>query len=121
MKQKHLLTLYFLTLCFSFVGCSSREVSKTPDKSLRMNGITETSITKKSYFMQNLLDDWLENDWEPTVKKDEEIQKKYEDNKTKSFTLQEYVDKIGAYQKAKPNDYNTSHQHQMDALPVIGK
>ena len=92
--------------------------------------------------MQKSLDSWLKNDWEPTVSKDKEIQKKYMqekketktktsaketqkahfvDKKNKNFTLQEYVDKASAYMKAKPNDYNSSHVKKVESLPVIGK
>lgn len=92
--------------------------------------------------MQNSLDNWLKDEWTPTVEQDSNIQKKYmkeevvvegETNTTKSqevkytedkeraFTLQEYVDKAVAYQKAKPNDENSSHVKQMESLPAIGK
>ena len=85
--------------------------------------------------MQKSLDSWLHNDWEPTVSKDKEIQKKYmkkekvvesKSSKTsvkedRNFTLQEYVDKASAYMKAKPNDYNSSNVHKLESMPVIGK
>jgi len=95
--------------------------------------------------MQHSLDSWLHEDWEPTISKDKEIQKKYMkeekevksnssktsveetkeshfvDKEDKNFTLQEYVDKAGAYMKAKPNDYNSSNVHKLESMPVIGK
>jgi len=80
--------------------------------------------------MQKSLDSWLKTAWTPTVEKDAKVQqkymkpvdsKKYEEDKQRGFTLQEYVDKAGAYMKARPNDYNTSHAHKMESMPVIGK
>ncbi len=89
--------------------------------------------------MQKSLDSWLHDDWEPTVSKDKEIQKKYMkeekvqtsaketqqshfvDKEDKNFTIQEYVDKASAYMKAKPNDYNSSNVKKLESLPVIGK
>ena len=95
--------------------------------------------------MQKSLNSWLENEWEPTISKDKEIQKKYMqeekvqnkgeaqtsaketqeshfvDKEDRNFTLQEYVDKASAYMKEKPNDYNSSNVHKMESMPVIGK
>ena len=95
--------------------------------------------------MQKSLDSWLHDDWEPTVSKDKEIQKKYMkeekvqqneqtqtsaketqeshfvDKEDRNFTLQEYVDKASAYMRAKPNDYNSSNVKKLESMPVIGK
>ena len=89
--------------------------------------------------MQKSLDTWFKKDWEPTLSKDKDIQKKYMEKtktsykktdgkkeeyiekKDKSFTLQEYVDKAAVYNKAHPNDYNNSNVKKMESLPVIGK
>ena len=87
--------------------------------------------------MQRSLNDFVKNDWTPTLSKDENIQKKYmkvdesnstkEDKKTyvedkdRSFTLQEYADKISAYMKAKPANHEESNVNKLNALPVIGK
>ena len=77
--------------------------------------------------MQKSLDKWLKDEWEPTVNKDKEIQKKYpktekESVKTseRSFTLQEFVDKAVVYRKKTP-DSNNSHVKKVESLPVIGK
>ena len=84
--------------------------------------------------MQKALDGFLEDDWEPAVKSDKTIQKKYmkEDTidkngtmgykyKENSFTLQEYVDKTAAYMQAKPADHEHSNVHRLEQTPVIGK
>ena len=70
--------------------------------------------------MQKSLDNWLQTDWTPTVEKNETI-KKMDENKSRNFTIQEYVDKAGAYIKNKPASDKPSMKEQMDKLPVIGK
>ena len=68
----------------------------------------------KEGFLQRHLDDWLENDWEPSVKERDE-------NRSRGFKLQDYVDKAALYMKAHPSDENHSNVKKMEALPVIGK
>ncbi|QOP40595.1 hypothetical protein [Sulfurimonas marina] len=140
MKQKTHITLFTFITFLSLTGCSSNS-AVSPTQNDELNSVSPTTSNKKAGFMQNSLDNWLKDDWSPAVEKDPEIQKKYmtkevvtvkesnttkeevkyTESKTKGFTLQEYVDKIGAYQKAKPSDENSSHQKQMETLPVIGK
>ncbi len=45
----------------------------------------------------------------------------YVEDKDRNFTLQEYVDKAGAYMKAHENDKTESNVQKMNSLPVIGK
>ena len=140
MKHKYLLkTSFFITL-LSLFGCSSSSVSPSQNESL--NHITPSGKQQKASYMQHSLDNWLKDEWEPTVQKDETIRQKYmkkkvietndanlskkqevvyEEDKEKGFTLQEYVDKAAAYQKAHPSDYEHSHAKEMESLPVIGK
>jgi len=132
-----------LLLAFVLSNCSSSSAKVTPSQNTALNSISNSNAgTKKEGAMQKSLDSWLKNDWEPTVSKDKEIQKKYMqekkeaksktsakenqkshfvDKKDKNFTLQEYVDKASAYMRAKPNDYNSSHVKKVESLPVIGK
>ncbi len=132
-----------LLLAFVLSNCSSSSAKVTPSQNTALNSISNSNAgTKKEGAMQKSLDSWLKNDWEPTVSKDKEIQKKYMqekkeaksktsakenqkshfvDKKNKNFTLQEYVDKASAYMRAKPNDYNSSHVKKVESLPVIGK
>ena len=132
-----------LLLAFVLSNCGSSSAKVTPSQNTALNSISNSNAgTKKEGAMQKSLDSWLKNDWEPTVSKDKEIQKKYMqekkeaksktsakenqkshfvDKKDKNFTLQEYVDKASAYMRAKPNDYNSSHVKKVESLPVIGK
>jgi len=132
-----------LLLAFVLNSCSSSSTEVTPSQNSALNSISNSNAgTKKEGAMQKSLNSWLKNDWEPTVAKDKEIQKKYMekkkevtnktsvtktqeshyvDKKDKNFTLQEYVDKATAYMKEKPNDYNSSNVNKLEAMPVIGK
>jgi len=129
-------------------GCGS---SKTvaPSQNSALNSISKS--TEKTGLIQSNLNTWFKTEWEPTIHKDKEIQKKYmkkvENNTTNNivsqkatndkkevsskvsyvekkdrpFTLQEYVDKAKAYMSAKPNDYEHSNVKKIESLPVIGK
>ena len=92
-------------------------VSPTQNKAL--NNVSPTNQEKKDGAMQKSLDTWLEKEWTPTVHKDEEM-KKIDENKSRDFTLQEYVDKAGAYIKNKPKSDEPSMKEKMDAMPAIG-
>ena len=69
-----------------------------------------------------------ENDTEiKKVKVKEKVSKKtvstskYEEDTSRNFTLQEYVDKASVYNKAHPSDYKNSNVKRLDSMPVIGK
>jgi len=150
MKQLLMITNSLAALVL-LSGCGS---SKTvaPSQNSALNSISKsTAATEKKGAMQRGLDTWLKTEWEPTIHKDKEIQKKYmkkvENNTTNNivsqkatndkkeisskvsyvekkdrpFTLQEYVDKAKAYMSAKPNDYEHSNVKKVESLPVIGK
>jgi hypothetical protein len=146
MKQLIIIT-NTLTALFLLSGCGSSKVV-APSQNSALNNISKSSAAKeKKGAMQNTLDNWLHDTWEPTVSKDPEIQKKYMkkvektstkekshnsdsqnisktnyvEKEDKPFTLQEYVDKAKAYMKAKPNDYEHSNVKKVESLPVIGK
>ena len=137
MKQLIIIT-NTLTALLLLSGCGS-STTVAPSQNSALNSISKSSAAKeKKGMMQSSLDNWLETDWEPTVSKDKEIQKKYMQKATndkkevgskvtyveredKPFTLQEYVDKAEAYIKAKPNDYEHSNVKKVESLPVIGK
>ena len=125
-----------------FTGCTSI-ATVSPSQETQFKEITSsqnhTKIEKsdKKGYMQRALDEWLEEEWTPTVENDTVIQKKYmkkekikRENKEvevlvqkrdRDFTLQEYVDKASAYLKAHPSDYENSHVKKLESLPVIGK
>jgi hypothetical protein len=140
MKQKNIITVTLLSLLVGVSGCTS-STNVSPQENKELNNVSSTTTNKKPGLMQTTLDGWLKDDWTPTVEKDPEIQKKYmqkqvvkkgenntteknvvyTENNDRDFTLQEYVDKAVAYQKAKPNDYENSNVKKLESMPVIGK
>jgi len=116
--------ILFLTLLLT--ACAP-DTEVTPSQNSALNSISNSNAHSKNGAMQQSLNSWLKNEWEPTVKEDKKIQKKYMKKektfveKEDSFTLQEYVDKAAVYMKAHPNDYNSSNVHKLESLPAIGK
>ncbi|WP_297433645.1 hypothetical protein [Sulfurimonas sp.] len=101
MKQP--IQLILTTIMLFMTACSAPKVTNSSQRS-----------DKKSGFLQEHLDNWLQKDWEPAVKeKDKETSER--------FRLQDYVDKASLYMKAHPSDYNNSNVKKLEALPVIGK
>ena len=101
MKQP--IQLILTTIMLLMTACSTPKVTNSSQRS-----------DKKSGFLQEHLDNWLQKDWEPAVKeKDKETSER--------FRLQDYVDKASLYMKAHPSDYNNSNVKKLEALPVIGK
>lgn len=77
--------------------------------------------------IQQSLDTWLEEEWNPTFENDPEQAKKEEAAK-KHFTLQHYYDKRIKYleseekkQKASGKPKEPAHYEKMEKMPVIGK
>lgn len=77
--------------------------------------------------MQQSLDTWLEEEWNPTFENDPE-QAKQEESANKHFTLQHYYDKRIKYleseeekQEASGKPKEPAHYEKMESLPVIGK
>ena len=64
------LTLVSLSAC-SYTNKPSESQNKA------LNSISSNSQPEKKGAMQSSLDNWLSQDWSPTVEKDEKIQKKY--------------------------------------------
>ena len=134
MKQLIDKSLISLSLAF-LVGCSTN-TAIPPSQNEVLNSISKSNTTKKnSYFMQKKFDHFINDEYEPTISKNKEIQKKYMDKKvdvntsevtyvdreSDSFTLQETVDKFKAYMDAKPSDYSKSNVTKLEKMPVIGK
>jgi len=124
-------TLVLLTAC-------AQSNPTAPSQNSALNSISPTK-EKTDGWMQNSLDSWLKDDWEPKVSNDKKIQEKYMETKIirdangssekvefvekddKGFTLQEYVDKIKAYVDSKKDDKKEeSHADKMKSMPVIG-
>ena len=103
MKQLVQLNLTLITIFMT--ACSSHTLALET---------TSHNSDKKSGYLQKELDDWLQTQWNPAVKKkDAETKKRFE--------LQDYVDKVSLYVKAHQSDSNTSHIKKLESMPVIGK
>ena len=119
--MKQLIRKSSITLSLlSIIGCSSATPTQ-PTTNSALNTVSPAHATKKSGLMQNGLDNFLQNDWVPSLEKNSEIKEKYMDKKERAFTLQEYVDKAAAYGEKHPLDYNNSNTKKLDNMPVIGK
>ena len=120
MKRLNMIIVTTLAL-LSMSACSTTEVGN-PSQNDALNSVTTSGKNQKTGAIQNSLNNWLKDDWTPSIEKDEEIQKKYKD-KNRDFTLQEYVDKSEVYVKDKNTTlYNeeNSHSEKMKSMPVIG-
>jgi len=139
MKQLITTTLT-ATALFLLSGCAT-DAPVAPSQNSDLNKISNSHGTEKAGLMQKSLDNWLKNEWTPTVNKDKKIQKKYlkkeeakattntgndteekyVEDEERNFTLQEYVDKASVYMKAHPSDEKDSNVKKLESMPVIGK
>jgi len=121
--MKQLIILIHLALSLPlFTACHTNEIKTPPSKNEALNTISNSNASTERGSLQNILDNWLTNEWTPAVESDKEIQEKYLNKKEEEshFTLQEYMDKREAYLKVHPSDHNNSHVHKVESLPVIG-
>ena len=121
--MKQLISQTHLILSFLFLSGCTTNATVAPSQNKALNSVSNSNAqTKKSYWMQNQLDSFLQKKWNPTMKEDKEIQKKYGEKKEqeKTFTLQEFVDKQAAYEKTHPIDESSSNVKKLENMPVIG-
>jgi len=136
--MKQLMTTPLTISAFILLSSCATNAPVTPSQNSDLNKISNSNGKERSGFMQKSLDNWLKNEWTPTVNKDKNIQKKYlkkvdtkersntteekyVENKERNFTLQEYADKVVAYMKAHSDDEKESHTKKLESMPVIGK
>lgn len=93
--------------------------SPSQDKGLNTVSPSKTA-TSQGGAMQKSLDRWTKEEWTPAIEQNATL-KALDEDPDRPFTLQEYVDKVGAYMKNSPKSQGPSHKEKMDALPVIGK
>ncbi|MDF1876772.1 hypothetical protein JHD47_02960 [Sulfurimonas sp. SAG-AH-194-L11] len=120
MKQliKTSATILLFTL---FTGCVTNP-KVTPSQNRVLNSISKSNAQKKeSYFLQKQTDAFLKKEWKENVLEDKEIQEKYEKNKNRGFSLQEYVDKVEVYSTKKEKSATSSNVSKLQTMPVIGK
>jgi len=138
-KNTPILSLLLLSACGT-----TPTVAPSQNKALNSISSSNAQNGKQAGFMQNSLDSWTQDEWTPKVEANPEIQKKYmkvdenaapikseksdkkevvyKEREDKAFTLQELVDKTGAYLEATPSkDESKSNVKHMQSLPVIGK
>ncbi|WP_321777581.1 hypothetical protein [Sulfurimonas sp.] len=116
------ITIITTFIILTFNACSPK-TDVAPSQNEALNSITSSTVQKKNDgAMQKSLDKWLNDEWTPKTQKDKNIKAKDAD-KTRDFTLQEYVDKSEVYMKeSKSNTKDTeSHSKKMESIPVIGK
>ncbi len=97
-----------------------KEERVSPTKNEALSKVSPLNDGRTDGAMQSSLDNWLGSVWTPTVDKNETI-KKMDENESRNFTLQEYVDKAVAYSKNKPDSNESSMKDKMDKMPAIGK
>ena len=147
MKQLITTTVTALSIVV-LAGCGGSTVV-APSQNSALNSVSSSTIEKKAGWMQKGLDSWLEEEWTPTVEKNEEIRQKYMEvekpvdsletnstqqseltkveevkyveKKNKPFTLQEYLDKADVYFEAQVRDEEHSNIKKLESMPVIGK
>jgi hypothetical protein len=135
--MKQLIIKYSISISLIIFTACSTSSDVSPSQNGVLSEISNSNANNGKGALQGMLDSFIEDDWTPTVTKDEEIQKKYmqkvEDSnishksdinyvekEDRYFTLQEYADKRAAYVKAHPADHNNSHVHKLEMMPVIG-
>jgi len=138
--MKQLITTSLITFAFILLNGCATDALVTPSQNGDLNKVSNSNGKAKSGLMQKSLDNWLKNEWTPTVNKDKKVQnkymkkvdikrknssndteKKYVEDKERNFRLQEYVDKATAYSKAHPSDDKDSNVKKLESMPVIGK
>lgn len=111
------IALHFLLL---FSGCSSLD-GRNPSQNEALNAVSSSGSHKsKPGSMQQVLDNWIEKEWTPTIERNETIKNVNEDD-SRDFTLQEFVDKAVFYHREKNSTSKESHTQKINDLPVIGR
>jgi maltose-binding protein MalE len=118
--MKNLNTLGILSLSILILSSCSSKTTTAPSQNKALNSITISNAEKKNDgTMQKSLDRWLKDDWTPTISKDNDIKVKEKD-KSRDFTLQEYIDKSEVYIENSDSSHEESHSQKIKSLPVIG-
>jgi len=102
-----------------FLASCSQVDGANPSQNKALNTIAGKTEKTKSGYMQQALDSWIKDEWTPTVEKNEVIKKKNED-KSRRFTIQEYIDKAKVYAKENNSTSGESHTKKINMMPVIG-
>ncbi len=101
--------------------------AQAPSQNSALKSISPSGSQKNTpSAIQNSLDSWLRDDWEPAQKKNQEKEKslhvKEKEKNSSSFKLQSYVNKWEKYNKEKASEpKKPSHVEMINSLPAIGK
>lgn len=102
------------------VHSKAATVVVSPSQNKALDAVSPiSSTTKGDNPMQKKLNHWIKKDWIPIIDKNATI-KKLDENKSRPFKLQEYVNKIEYYLAHKPKQKGPSNVQKLDKLPVIG-
>lgn len=117
--MKNLTLIMTITVTTIVMSACSSKAMENPSQNSALNNIS-SSHKEKSGPMQESLDNWLKKEWTPTVEKSEDVKEKNLD-KSRDFTIQEYVDKATLYIDDNNKTYKNSHTKKISSMPVIGK
>jgi len=102
--------------------------NKNPAADVAWSSVSKRDVHNKGNgSMQNSLDTWTKEEWDPSFEGDAEQVKK-DENASDHFTLQHYMDKRQKYLKKDKEKWEKSgkkkpeaNYEKMERLPVIGK
>jgi len=130
--MKQIITKITLTILSSslIIGCSTTN-SIAPSQNSALNSISSSNgISKDRYsnskaedgYMQKAMDNWLTNDWTPTISQDKEIQKKYmqvdKSSQTQTKAVEQtYIRKDGATKVVYKDGSEEIHYVEKDDKP----
>ena len=102
-------------------AATERKKQPNPSQNNALNSISPSHKTKaQEGILQKKSDAFIKDDWTPTIEKNSTI-KTINEDESRDFKIQEYVDKAGVYINAQPDSNRTSHKEKMDKMPGIGK
>ena len=99
---------------------AQKEEPVSPTKNKALTKVSPLNDGRADGVVQKSLDGWLQTVWTPSVDKNETI-KKIDENTSRNFTIQEYIDKAGVYIKNQPKSDQPSGVENLNKLPAIGK
>lgn len=106
-------------IALMFIGCTSQS-NVSPSQNQSLQAVSPSKTDNANGSLQKSLNSWIDEEWTPTLEKNETIQEINED-KSRDFKLQEYVDKMNVYMNESNASQKEAHHEKINTLPVIGK
>jgi hypothetical protein len=91
-----------------------------PSQNQALYTVSPSNQKKPDGAMQKSMDKWVKKEWTPIVDKNATI-KARDENESRAFKLQDYVDKATYYIKHEPKSDQPSNVEKLSKLPVIGE